>query len=85
MFIQPSNTVNLEVQVTEIYHEVMKGMQNLLYLINYIYWLLFYWSLLFSLIEKFRLHAQDDKADYLEKMFTMYINRPVHEGSIPVS
>lgn len=37
MFIQPSNTVNLEVQVTEIYHEVMKGMQNLLYLINYIY------------------------------------------------
>ncbi|PKY44318.1 hypothetical protein RhiirA4_458576 [Rhizophagus irregularis] len=37
-----------------------------------------------GLIEKFRLHAQDDKADYLEKMFTTYINRPVHKGSIPI-
>ena len=40
---------------------------------------------LFSLIEKFRLHAQEDKADYLEKKFISYINRPIHEGSIPVS
>ncbi|GES99468.1 gamma-tubulin complex component 5 [Rhizophagus clarus] len=37
-----------------------------------------------GLIEKFRLHAQDDKADYLEKLFTTYINRPIHEGSIPI-
>ncbi|RIA93470.1 Spc98 family-domain-containing protein [Glomus cerebriforme] len=37
-----------------------------------------------GLVEKFRLHAQDDKANHLEKLFTSYINRPVREGSIPI-
>ncbi|CAG8582620.1 11354_t:CDS:10 [Funneliformis mosseae] len=37
-----------------------------------------------GLIEKFRLHAQEEKADHLEKIFTSYINRSIHEASIPV-
>ncbi|CAI2170345.1 18936_t:CDS:10 [Funneliformis geosporum] len=37
-----------------------------------------------GLIEKFLLHAQEEKADHLKKIFTSYINRSIHEASIPI-